>query len=48
MVILLGGPYEGFMTTIDSFEHFDPGISNPFVVLHFSGLICINAVSRER
>ena len=48
MVILLGGPYEGFMTTTDSFEHFEPGIPDPFVVLHLPGLIRINAVSRER
>jgi hypothetical protein len=48
MVILLGGPYEGFITTTDSFEHFEPSIPVPFVVLHLPGLISINAVSRER
>ena len=36
------------MTTTDSFAHFDPGIPDPFVVLHFPGLIHINAVSTER
>ena len=48
MVILLGGPYEGFITTTDSFEHFESGIPDPFVVLHLPGLIRINAVYRER
>ncbi|MGD0008391.1 MAG: hypothetical protein ABSE93_07600 [Terriglobia bacterium] len=48
MVILLGGPYEGFITTTDSFEQFERRIPDPVVVWHLPGIISINAVYRER
>jgi hypothetical protein len=48
MVILPGGSCVRSMPATDSFEHFEPGIPDPFVVLRLPGLIRINAVYRER